>query len=248
MKTIISQTGESYRLAALFCFAAFPLFCVPVLFEGLQHIAEIWLGMFSAGAAENFTAEDQNIRLVFGVLKMLAITAMFAVVPRYFIHGRNMKAALSFSNDAKRAVLFGILFMILGVVMIFVVGPRVVELLIEGATAKQKMAYPLLAFLLLGFPLQMKMNNWLTRIFDDEPLREGDNKALNKAFKGGLSPVFLLSVLPLFVLHYALNTWAMGQTMALIVPLLGLDSLVVGLLAVLMGASTYVVYRDARAR
>jgi len=246
MKKLISQTGESCRLAILFCLAAFPLFCIPLFFEGLQHIAEVWLGMFSAGAAENFSAEDQNIRLVFGVLKVLSLIAIFVLVPRYFIHGQSVESTLSFSNDAKRAALIGVASTIFFGIMIFFIGPIVVDLIIDGATDQQKMLYPFLVFLLISFPLYTKMNGWMAGVFDDAPLRKGENKVLNKALKGGFSPVFLLCFFPMLVVHYALNFWAMEQPMALIVTLLGLDSLVVGVLAVLMATSTYVVYRDAR--
>ena len=246
MKKIISQTGESYRLAALFCFAAFPLFFIPVFFEGLQHAAEVWLGMFEQNRADVFGADEQKIRLMFGALKVLSLMAVFAFVPRYFIHNQSVKKALSFSPKAKMYIATAFLGMVVLVVWVFILGPNLVSMVYTGATPTQKMLIPLVMVLILGFPMQNGMNKWVTQVFDDAPLRSGENAALNKAFKGGASPVIIVSILPMMILHYGLNIWAMGQSLGLIVVLLIADSLLVGFMGVLMGASAYVVYRYAR--
>lgn len=246
MQKIISQTVESYRLAFLFCLAAVPLFCIPIFFEGLQHAAEIWLGMFAEGAAENFDDEDQKIRLIFGVFKVLSMIVIYFLVSRFFLHARNVKKALSFSSKAKMAICLGFLTMIAIFVWAFILGPNIVAMVHIGASPKQKMLIPLVIVLLLGFPLQNGMNKWMAQVFDDAPLRTDENAALNKAFKGGMSPVIILSILPMMIVHYGLNMWAMGKSLGLIILLLSLDSLLVGFLGVLMGATTYVVYSGAR--
>ena len=115
------------------------------------------------------------------------------------------------------------------------------------ATAAQKNVLPILAVMVLGFPLQSKMNAWMARVFDDTPLSVHENKALNKAMMGG-ALVTIASVLPLMVGHYYLNTLAMGGSALALFVLLTLDSVVIGALAALMGAAFYVVYRDVRKR
>ena len=58
--------------------------------------------------------------------------------------------------------------------------------------------------------------------------------------------MIILSILPMMIVHYGLNIWAMGKPLGLVILSLSADSLLVGFLGVLMGATTYVVYRDVR--
>ena len=98
----------------------------------------------------------------------------------------------------------------------------------------------------MGFPLQNRMNAWMASVFDDSPIAKEENRDLNKAMMGGMSPVIIIAILPIFVLHYFLNMAAMGQTLPKLWMFLTLDSILVGVLAALMGAVFYVVYLDAR--
>ena len=246
MKTLLSQTMQSYRLGYLFCFAAFPLFCIPVFFEGMQHLAEVRLGMFSDNRDEIFDTQAQKIRLIFGAMKVLSLMAVSFLVPRYFLHGRDIKKTVRFSSSAIRAIVLGATLMAFAIIWVFLIGPKIVESVLPSATPKQTVLIPLLFIFLLGLPLQNKMSHWMGNLFDDKPLQSDEAKSVNKAMKGGLSLVFLMSVLPLMAVHYGLNIIAMGQSNAGLIMLLSFDSLVVGLLGVLLGASTYVIWRDAR--
>jgi len=218
MPHFMRQVTESYRLTFIFIISAFPLLCLPIFFEGLQHIAEVKLGMFAASGLEDFGDEAQRKRLVFGVFKVFSLLAMTIFLPRYFIHGR-----------------------------VFLLGPWIFGLLIENASMKQKYLWPLIAGILICFPLQTRTNAWMAAVFDDKPLSMQENQNLKKAMMGMMAPVILIPILPLMALHYFLNLQSMGQPLNVLWGLLTLDSLIVGVLATLMGASFYVVYRDARA-
>ena len=121
----------------------------------------------------------------------------------------------------------------------------VMGMVMEGASKKQKALLPLLAVLMMGFPLQNHYNRWMAAVFDDTPISKQENKNLNKAMMGGM-PVIIVVIVPFMVIHYLLNMKAMDQALPTLLGLLTLDSLVVGLLAALMGATLYVIYRDAR--
>jgi hypothetical protein len=246
MKKLMSQTAESYRLAAVFLVAAFPLVCLPIFFEGLQHIAEVRLGMFAGEGSSELSETAQAIRLSFGALKVISIIATTVFVTRFFLHGKNVRRALQFSATAKKAILVGCLVMVVAMVLAFLVGPAFLRFLKPDISAAKAMLIPFLLLLFAGFPLQNKINGWMAYVFDDTPLSDMQNKSLNKAMKGGFSAVILATFLPTMVLHYFLNMQAMGGTAAQLWVLLTLDSFVVGVLACLLGASYYVVYRDGR--
>jgi len=247
MPHFMRQVTESYRLTFIFIISAFPLLCLPIFFEGLQHIAEVKLGMFAATGLEDFGDEAQRKRLVFGVFKVFSLLAMTIFLPRYFIHGRDLKRSLSFSSKALRAVIIGCVFMAALMLWMFLLGPWIFGLLIENASMKQKYLWPLIAGILICFPLQTRTNAWMAAVFDDKPLSMQENQNLKKAMMGMMAPVILIPILPLMALHYFLNLQSMGQPLNVLWGLLTLDSLIVGVLATLMGASFYVVYRDARA-
>ena len=246
MPRFIAQIIESYRLTFIFILAAFPLLCVPIFFEGLQHIAEFKLGMFAVTEPEDFSDEAQNKRILFGIFKVLSLVATIIFLPRYFIHGRDLKRTLQFSPKARRVLSIGFMIMVFVVLWMFILGPWIIEILLDNASIKQKTILPLLVVLLMGFPLQNRMNAWIATVFDDSPIAKEENRSLNKAMMGGLSPVIIITILPLFILHYVLNMASMGQTLPKLWMLLTLDSILVGVLAALMGAVFYVVYRDAR--
>lgn len=247
MLKLLQQTIQSYRLAFLFLTACFPLFCLPVFFEGLQHIVEVKLGMFAAKDGPKLSAEDNNIRLIFGGFKALSLLFLTILIPRYFIHGQSKERVLKFSKSARLAAIVGFVVILAHVLWVFGIGPVVVEAIKVDATAAQKIILPLVAIMLLGLPLQTRVNRWMARVFDDAPLSEGENKALMKAMMGWPTLILVLAIMPFMALHYYLNNAAMGAPEFGLYALLGLDSLLVGWLALVMGASYYVLYRNARA-
>ena len=46
----------------------------------------------------------------------------------------------------------------------------VMDMVMEGASKKQKALLPLLAVLMMGFPLQNHYNRWMAAVFDDTPI------------------------------------------------------------------------------
>lgn len=246
MTKIIQQIFESYKLAAVFFLVAFPLACLPIVFEGLQHIAEVKIGMFAGEGGDNITDNGKAIRLFFGSLKVFSIIAVTVFIARFYVHGQSVRRALQFSASAKKAVMVGCLFMAAALVAVFYAGPALLRFITPDISETRATLIPLLVLFLAGFPLQSKMNGWMARIFDDAPLSEAQNKSLNKTMKGGFNVVIIAAFLPLMALHYFLNIQAMGGTAAQLWGLLTIDSVVVGLLACLLGSALYVVYRDGR--
>ena len=71
----------------------------------------------------------------------------------------------------------------------------VMDMVMEGASKKQKALLPLLAVLMMGFPLQNHYNRWMAAVFDDTPISKQENKNLNKAMMGGM-PVIIVVIVP----------------------------------------------------
>lgn len=246
MPRFITQIVETYRLAFVFMLAAFPLACLPILFEGLQHIAEVKLGMFINPEVRNFTNADQNKRLVFGVFKVLSLLAVAILLPRYFIHERDLKRTVKFSLKALKSIFIAFIISALAVLWIFVLGPMGVSLIIKDASNQMRMIAPMLFIIVAAFPLQSLMNKGMAKVLDDMPLSETENQAMTKAMMGGFAPLMILAIAPWMVLHYMLNIKAMGQSLPTLWAILTLDSVVVGVLGALMAAAIYMIYRDAR--
>lgn len=72
----------------------------------------------------------------------------------------------------------------------------VMGMVMEGASKKQKALLPLLAVLMMGFPLQNHYNRWMAAVFDDTPISKQENKNLNKAMMGGVAPAIIVVIVP----------------------------------------------------
>lgn len=237
---------ESYYLAFIFLVFAFPLAVVPVVFEGLQHIVEVNLGMFTPPEIKTFDPVKWNIRIGFGALKVMSILLSIILLPRYFINNRNIRQSLHLSVSAKKAALSAVVVTVISVLWAFIIGPWLLSLLDSSIAFMKRVLLSLCLWVGAGALMQSHVNNWLAKIYGEAPLLEQENKAISKVMLGGFSPVIVASFFPALALHYALNIFAMGKGFFLLSILLFIDSFVVGLLAALLGASCYVVYKDAR--
>lgn len=238
MKTDIKTI---YRSAWAFAFACPLLFLVPVLVELAQHVVEWQAGMYD-GLAGAKAAEADPLRLQFGFAKTLALLLPGYWFTRYVL----------FDFDARRAAriawpaigLWLVLFALNGVQQWWALfGPSLTGLIGLSGPAAQWAGY---ALMLLGTVAGIYFTAWIAAW----PLGNaaiGPIRSVRIMAGRFWRTVLLLlaGVLPLMILHYALSFGAIFAPAILDWPLLLLDALVVGLLALTMAGSNAVAARHA---
>ena len=248
MKKLLSQTKESYSLAHGFSAVAIWLVAIPVGFEAIQHIVEYSIGMFQSNDGIQAGAEE-NLRLIAGFFKVISLMFVTVIVSRYFLHGNDLQKAIKFSSDAIKYVAYFALFMVFALLYLSYGAPILsswIASLNFGLSEKMNRLVPVLLFFASMWHLQDATFKMFASILDDDDTTPISKKA-TKYFINQSLPLFLLVVGPAMVLHYYLNWGATDKNFVIQASMLIIDSFLVGVMAVLIGAVTWVVYRDARA-
>lgn len=205
---------------------------VPVVFELLQHVVEVRLGMYDSLAAAQ-ASEDSPLRTAFGLLKIASLTLPAYWVMR-FLARRDARFAARLDTPAWR--LFGVFFVVqvvLGAVDLYLL-PRhgwwygffVVLGLVEGA-------------LFAAWAVGASLGNERMGVADSVRLM-ARRLPWTLAFQVAV-------ILPLMVPHYALGLFAIVGPKTLMWPTLVFDALLVGYLApVIVAGSFFPALRAAR--
>lgn len=240
----IFQIFESYKLAFIFFTIAMPLAMIPILAEALQHYAEFKLGMFSLSKGAVLENHKQAIRLGFGVVKVLAIFFTALVLPRFFLHGRNKRIALSFISKSKSDLTRGLIYVLLSMLWLFAVGPAALSLVMPSLSEGKVLLLSFGALFILSIYLVKPTNNWIARLWGLSLPTATQHKAMNKAIYGIGFFVQIVVIFPAMALHYWLGFNAMGASGVTLATILLLDSVVVGFLACLLASCVFVLIRD----
>lgn len=218
--------GYVYRESWAFMLACPLLFFVPVAFELLQHVAEMHIGMYDSIESAQ-AADADSLRMAFGFVKTLALLLPGYWVVRFLAGGRDALAARTFA--IRPVLLFGGFFAfsaILSAIQIFALPRTGTVLLITMAVTL--VLNPLLARWAAAAPLGIAIG----------PLASA--KVMLRQLPWAIAFGFLV-VLPLMIPHYILGAAAIFAPAAVKWPILILDSLLVGYLAAVMVAATWVV-------
>lgn len=202
--------------------------------EFLQHAAEIHIGMFDSRAAARAVANDP-LRWAFGYAKLAGLAlAFFAGARVWWCRERG-------GGDWWRIDRIDWPHFLLGLA-ILTLAPLLAQPLKSGGLA----AAGQVAEWLLSLATLPAFLHALKGIFADRatPARTVWTRGWRYL------PLFLLlfaaAFAPAMALHYALHGLAFGRPTALVWMLMALDSLVVGLLAALVGAAFYTAYAAFR--
>lgn len=238
MKTDIASI---YRSAWAFAFACPLLFLIPVLVEFAQHIVE-WQGGMYDGIAGAKAAEADPLRLQFGFVKTLALLLPGYWFTRYILLGGNIARAVRIEWPA--IGLWLILFALHALQQWWsLFGPSLTGLMGLTGTTGQWTGYALLLLEgIAGIYFTAWTVAWTMGNAAIGPIRSA------RIMSGHFWRTVLLTlagVLPLMIVHYALSFGAIFVPPILDWPLLLIDSVVVGMLALTMAGSGAIAARHA---
>ncbi|MBD3730474.1 MAG: hypothetical protein IE933_12290 [Sphingomonadales bacterium] len=216
----------AYRESWAFMLACPLLFLVPVLGEVIQHIVEMQIGMYDSLAAAQ-AADADPLRMAFGFVKTIGLMLPGYWVIRFIAGGRDAAAARRFEPRAAALFTYYLIFQAaLSAVQLFAL-PRSGTALIVAMVAGLFLN-PLLARWAASAPLGLPTG----------PIASARVMAIQVPWAIGFS---LAVILPLMVPHYILGAAALFAPAVLKWPVLIVDSLLVGYLAAVMVAATWVI-------
>ena len=216
----------TYREGWAFLLACPLLALVPVAFELLQHVVEMQIGMYDS--IENATAADADgTRMAFGYAKTLGMLLPGYWVIRFLAGNRDAGSARTYEPAAAR--LFALVFGFQAILNAF---------LLFGLP---RTGTGLLIAMTLGLAITPLLSRWSVAaplgVFIP-PLQSVRAMAPQLPWALAFS---IVVILPLMIPHYALGTAAIFAPAALKWPVLIIDSMLVGCLAVVMVASTWAI-------
>lgn len=231
---MIQDISQLYRRA--FGLAArWPwLIALPVLAEGVQHVAEIRVGMYATA----MTPEGQSVRIAFGLVKVLAIVLTIILAWRLWRFEGDVARVFRPTRALVRGIGLFLLVQFVGDAVALLAGRCIVALLGSPVGAMRLVALlPLLCWLLVSLTLFP----WYVALAVED--RTMTIARSIRAVAGRFAPtlgLLLAGVLPLMALHYALGYAALGG--APVWPLMLVDTAVVGLLTAAVAASYFMLY------
>lgn len=236
---MIRDLKDAYAGSWRFMLACPLLFALPVAVEGIQHGIEYMLGMYQGIEAAQ-AVETHPARLLWGYLKasVLALSAYWVV--RYLAMGRDEAGRL----DPKAVRLFAPVLawhLLWGALLLW--GGGLLTLAgIEGRTA----LWIGVSVFFGNFVLETALAAWRT----GAPLgneRLTFTRSLKLVGPRLVQSVgfMLAAILPVMIIHYALGLGAIFAPAPLVIPMLVLDSVLVGYLGALIVAGSFMVARRA---
>jgi hypothetical protein len=221
---------STYRLGFLAWLAAPAILAIAVLPELAQHMAEIQLGMFDSKEAARAVANDP-LRWAFGYLKIAGLVIAILATARFWAF-RSVRKALLIAPRNLFRLLLAIGFTLLA------------EL--PFAWLKEASSLNVLDGILTAGSIlvQAGLLVYLVGALLDDP-SNGLRRAFTDRWPTALLITLLaaLAFLPCQALHMANHLAAFGQHPLLVWALMIFDSLLVGLMAVLVGSALFVGYR-----
>jgi hypothetical protein len=242
--TMWKEMKENYRASARFAVALPLIFAMPVLVEGLQHVAEWRIGMFESGAMAE-AVSDHPARMSVGYVKTALLCVMGYWVWRFLGFKGDLGRVLRFDRTAIALFALVLAFQAAQVVVQNQAGTLL------GATIATEAGLFLtgLALILAAMALEIYIAAW--KVGAALGNRRMGPLASLRTMHGSIAWGYgftLLMFFPVMILHYLLNGLAIGRPAAIAWPLLTLDALVVGYLAVLLPTTVFIVARRAAGR
>lgn len=213
---------------------ALPLLAlVPVVFELIQHVVEVQIGMYNSIEAAK-AVEHHPARMAMGLVKVVAITIPVYWTAR-FLATSDRRFASHFDSQAMR---------LFGLVLLFQTAMAALQMFVLPQTATV-----VLVGMVLGFPIAALLAAWYVAAPLGNP-RIGPVRSTRMMAPVLVSTILIsfIAMLPLMIVHYGLAALALLGPKTLLWPTLIVDSLLVGWLSSILAATVYVVAARAADR
>ena len=214
-----------------------PMFwIIPTLVEGLQHFVEVQLGMFTLGDSVE-AGKETLVRLAFGFLKVLSIIIPSLLILKLSANGWDKTKLFPLTTTEKVLMLVISIFILAALIFVTYYGQDSSAYLVGVVEIPSELApfVPLLILLVPMFIFRDKLLKGLLRLCGVNIEGKLSSKSYLFELLYIVFPILLL--LAPMVLHYKLNGWAVGTEGWELFGLLALDSLLVGLMTLLIGMS-----------
>ena len=233
MRGVVRLIGQSlidtYRRGFLL-FALAPLAAMLVILpEFAQHVVEIQNGMFDSRAGAHAFGNSQ-LRWSFGYVKLAGLALAYLACARFW-WAREHGGRWWWPNDiAWKRLLGGFLLIALVSASTYPLRGHVPDSWLDGADiALSLLTLPLIFYLLSG-------------LFGDTSVPLITMFRRSWPWAALIALLFAVAFVPPQLLHGLLHKWAIGQNRAVVWLLMTIDSLLIGLLASLVGAALFVGY------
>ncbi|AOE50730.1 hypothetical protein [Kangiella sediminilitoris] len=214
-----------------------PLFwIIPALIEGIQHFVEVQLGMFTLGDSVE-PGTETVIRLAFGFLKVLGIIVPSLLILKLSAQHWDKSKLFPLTTFERNLILVTAVLVLAALIFVTYFGASFTAWLSTKTDIPASIApfIPLLVLLLPMFLFRDRLVKGLLKLCGVH--LEGELSPKSYLFELLYTAFPILLVGAPMVLHYKLNGWAMGTQGWELFGLLSADSVLVGLMALLIGLS-----------
>ena len=203
------------------------LFAAIIAWEFAQHVVEVQIGMFTDKETARAVSQD-GARMAFGWVKMTSIYVGAFFVVRHFAGMRDGRPLAPLGTAAKRFAPY-LVYSLVMFAATFYARNFAAEEHVDTVRTIVGLGQVLVEPLLMAWVVAAATDGRITG-----PI--GSARLTGLLYFLAL-PLFLLTRIPVSLLHQNLNEWAMGKQGAELWSLLAIDSLVVGLIVAITPAA-----------
>ncbi|MFL9841352.1 hypothetical protein ABS767_10280 [Sphingomonas sp. ST-64] len=221
--------------SARYAWACPLLFAVPLLAEFAQHVVEVHLGLYES-VAQAKALEGHPLRMGFGYIKVIALVLTGYWAVRFLGFGNSARAARRIDPVALRlygwVVAWGLFWLAVNMAPGWFVTDQTALMSIT------------LALMVFGTAFEICLSGWKAAAAMGNP-RIGFLRSITM-IRGSFwwaVGVFLLTIMPLMIAHYAAFALALGAGPVRMWTVMVLDSVLTAYLGVVIAANVYVVGR-----
>ena len=235
---------RAYRDSAQIMVALPALFALAAGTEFIQHVIEQRIGMFESFESAEATA-GHAARMGFGQVKILSLILLLYWVSRWQAY--RDRPDRSVLGDRRSALLFlGVVLLGIALGLVQQFGGALLSPLVSNPRALLAIG---LAYFAASFALEIYLTGWKVgaALGNSRLSIPASFRIMHGNFWWSLG-FSIVMILPLMVLHYALNIIAIGKAAAPLWAILAADALVVGYLGLVLATTSFLIAQRATQR
>ena len=235
---------QAYADSARIIIALPWLFALPTVAELIQHVIEYRSGMYDSVAAMQ-AAGDDPARMGFGQVKILTLILLLYWVSRWQAFRGSKEGSVL--GDRRSALLFlGVVLFATAIGLVQQFGGTFLSPILGNDNLLLTIGF---AFFLLSLALDIYLSAWKVGSALGNPRLTipASFRIVQGSFWWSLA-FYVLMIVPLMVVHYALAVVALGRPDPVLWAVLTLDAFIVGYLGLVLSTATYLVAQRAATR